>query len=356
MEVITKGEKWNKTLEDNFIDIDVYSKYEYYNLYEKHYDVKSESIFWEDDYLKVFWPHLIRDISKLDKCGDFSFYDLTTPYGYGGPLIQSDTDDEIRASESARSFFEDYKEYALKNGYVSEFIRFDPILMNWKLFEGIFPVEHVNDVVLVDLSLEEDEILRNIRRSHKRTIKKSIKAGGKVRFIENPSEEDFSEFAELYCRTMDKTCADQKYYFSRGFIEDHFKLLKLNTMLAVVEQGDDTLGMTIFLYENDSIYYHLTGISYDAKNVYPSHLTVFEAIKWAKERNFKYLNLGAGKQKDDNLFEFKRRFSKLTRELCIGELIFNEDTYRELMKLNESIPEETSCFPKYRYGYDETIV
>ncbi|KAF5077689.1 Acetyltransferase (GNAT) domain protein [anaerobic digester metagenome] len=353
MKVITEGKKWNKTLEENFSNIDVYSKYEYYNLYEKHYDVKSESIFWEDEYLKVFWPHLIRDVSKLKRCADFSCYDLTTPYGYGGPVIHMNTSDKVKASESTRSFFEDYKEYALNNGYVSEFIRFDPFLRNWEFFEGIFHVEHVNDVVLVDLSQELDKIWNDIRRGHRRHIQNSIKEGCKVRFIENPSEEDLSDFIKLYCSTMDRNHADQKYYFSTEFIEDHFKLL--NTLLTVVEHGNNTIGMTMFIYGNDSIHYHLTGTSTDTEKVYPPHLTLFETIKWAKERKFRYLSLGGGREINDNLFEFKRRFSRLTRQNHIGKLIFDEDVYSELMKLNEPIPETTNYFPKYRYGYEKIV-
>ena len=354
MKVITEGERWNKTLEENFHNPDVYFNYEYYNLYEKHYDVKPECIFWEDDYLKVFWPHLIRDVSKLNRCEDFSCYDLTSPYGYGGPLISINTPDTSKASESTRSFFEDYKEYALKNRYISELIRFDPILMNWKPFEGIFHVEHVNDVVLVDLSQEMDKVLNDIRRGHKRHIKRSINGGCRVRFIENPSEEDFSDFIELYNSTMDRKEATKKYYFSREFVEDHFKLL--NTMMVAVEHGNSTLGMTMFIYGNDSIHYHLTGTSVNTERLYPSHLTVFETIKWAKERKLKYLNLGGGKEVNDNLFEFKRRFSRLTRELYIGKLIFDEDVYGELTRINETVPERTKCFPRYRYGYNEKIV
>jgi lipid II:glycine glycyltransferase (peptidoglycan interpeptide bridge formation enzyme) len=153
---------------------------------------------------------------------------------------------------------------------------------------------------------------------------------------------------------MDRNHADQKYYFSTEFIEDHFKLL--NTLFVAVEYENSTLGMTMFLYGNDSIHYHLTGTSDCAGNVHPAHLTLFETIKWAKERNFKYLNLGGGRKQRDNLFEFKRRFSKLTQQFYIGKLIFNEEAYSELMNLNGTVPEETTCFPKYRYGYDEEIV
>lgn len=354
MKVIKERKEWNNTLEENFNNSDVVFKYEYYNLYEKHYDVKSECIFWENEYIKVFWPHLIRDISKLNKYKDFTFYDLITPYGYGGPLIYVNTRDKIKAFESAKSFFEDYKKYALDNNYISEFIRFHPVLRNWEFFDGIFNIEYVNDVVIVDLLQDINNILNNIRKGHRNNIKKSIKEGCKIRFIENPSDKDISDFIKIYYNTMDKNDATQKYYFSAEFIKDHFKLL--NTLLIKAEHGNNTIGMSMFIYGDYILHYHLSGTSIDTKKLYPSHLILFEAIKWANEREFKYLNLGGGRGVNDTLFGFKKGFSKLTNPFYTAKLIFNNSVYDELTIFNDMIQEPTNYFPKYRYGFDEKIL
>src|SRR5690606_33259686 len=98
---------------------------------------------------------------------------------------------------------------------------------------------------------------------------------------------------------MDRNKASEKYYFSKEFIDDHFKLLK--AILVQAEYDNNVIGSSMFIYGDEIIHYHLSGTS-NVKNVYPSHLIIFELIKWAKERNFKYLHLGGGRGTNDSLF------------------------------------------------------
>jgi hypothetical protein len=351
MRIIKDKIVWNTVL-DEFNESDIYFKYEYFDLYKKHYDMDFEAIFWENDYIKIFWPHLIRDISKLDKFKDFNFYDLITPYGYGGPLVNLKVNNQIKALESTKSFFEEYKEHVIRNNFVCEFIRFHPILKNWEMFDNVFKIEYLNDVIIIDLSRNLKEIWMDIRNSHRRCINRSIKEGCEVKFITKPSKEDINNFIKIYYQTMDKTKAAQKYYFSKEFIEDHFKLL--DTVLVQLEYKNKIIGSSINPYGKNYIYGFLTGTSAE-KNVYPSHLMLFELMKWAKDRNFKYLNIGGGLRKNDNLFLYKKGFSKKEFPFYIAKLIFNEDIYNELTNINNKV-DSKNYFPNYRFGLDENIL
>jgi lipid II:glycine glycyltransferase (peptidoglycan interpeptide bridge formation enzyme) len=151
---------------------------------------------------------------------------------------------------------------------------------------------------------------------------------------------------------MDKTKAAQKYYFSKEFIEDHFKLL--DTVLVQLEYKNKIIGSSINPYGKNYIYGFLTGTSAE-KNVYPSHLMLFELMKWAKDRNFKYLNIGGGLRKNDNLFLYKKGFSKKEFPFYIAKLIFNEDIYNELTNINNKV-DSKNYFPNYRFGLDENIL
>lgn len=352
MRIVKDGKVWNTVL-DGFIENDLYFKYEYFDLYKKHYNLDFEAIFWENDYIKVFWPHLIRNISKLDKFKDFNFYDSVTPYGYGGPLINLKVNNQIEASESIKSFAKYYKDYVSRNNFVSEFLRFHPIFKNWKMLDNLFNVEYLNDVIIMDLTRNLNEIWKDFRKGHKYDIKKSIMKGCVVKFINNPSKEEIDNFIKLYYKTMDKNKAAQKYYFSEDFIGDHFKFL--NAILVQAEYGDDIIGSNICLYENDYIHYHLSGSVVNVENVYPSHLMIFELIKWAKERNIKYFNFGGGRGSNDSLFRFKKGFSKMIRPFYVAKLIYNNDVYDELTNINyKSVAKD--YFPSYRFGLDEDIL
>ena len=94
MQIVKNKIEWNKILKTNFQELmDVYFRYEYFNLYSKTYEVLPEALFWENKKIKIFWSHLIRKINNIDLYKDYTYNDLTTPYGYGGPLILPKVDD-----------------------------------------------------------------------------------------------------------------------------------------------------------------------------------------------------------------------------------------------------------------------
>ncbi|HJH26810.1 MAG TPA: GNAT family N-acetyltransferase [Methanophagales archaeon] len=355
MNTIKNRTEWNSLLKGEFSEYnDIYFRYEYFELYKRHYDVEPEGIFWEDGNVKIFWTHLIRDISKIEQFKDFKYYDLTTPYGYGGPLIITKGGDKEKVDESLKEFFEEYKKYALKNNYVCEFIRFYPIFENWKFFNRIFDVEYLNDVVIVDLTKDLEEIWKGIRKGHKYNIKKSIREGCKVEVISNPPKKDIDSFIKIYYHAMDKNKASKKYYFSIEFITDHFNLLK--SILIEVKYNNRIIGTSMLILGGKIIHYHLSGAAYGLKSLYPSDLILWEAIKWAKENNFKLLHLGGGRAKNDSLFKFKKGFSNDIIPFYIGKKIFDIKAYQALLTMNPLSTTSNNYFPAYRPGLDEKIV
>jgi hypothetical protein len=350
MNTIKDRAEWNSLLKEEFSEYnDIYFRYEYFELYKRHYGVEPEGIFWEDGNVKIFWTHLIRDISKIEQFKDFKYYDLTTPYGYGGPLIITKTEDKEKVNKSLKKFFEDYTNYTLRNNYVCEFIRFHPVFENQRFFNEIFDVEYINDVVIVDLTKDLEEIWKDIKKGHRYNIKKSIREGCEIEIINKPSIGDIEDFINLYYETMDKNKASKKYYFSIEFINDHFNLL--NAMLIEVKYKNEVIGASMFIYGDRIIHYHLSGAAYDSKSLYPSDLILLESIKWAKMNEFEYLHLGGGRGKNDSLFDFKKGFSNNVKIYYKGKAIYDIIKYNQLC---QGINIEESTFPKYRYIYNRT--
>ena len=322
-------------------------------LYAKNYGALPEGIFWQDKNIKIFWTHLIRDISKIHQFKDCEYYDITTPYGYGGPLVAAKTTDKEIIKKSLENFFKEYSEYAFKEKFVCEFIRFHPVFGNWEPFREIFKIDYLNDVVVVDLSQNLEKIWDGIKKGHKYNIKKTVKEGCEVKIINKPTEADMGNFIKTYYRTMDKNQASEKYYFPGNFIKAHFK--SLNAILMEARYKNKIIGSSIFIWGDKIVHYFLSGTGEGSRGLYPSNLILWEAIKWAKGKNFDMLNLGGGRGENDSLFEFKKGFSAITMPFKIGKIIFDQDIYDKLGKINiKTAP--GSYFPKYRYGLNETII
>lgn len=354
MEILKDKESWTKLIRNHFQKLrDVYFEYDYLELFAKSYKVVPEAIFWEDENLKLFWVHLIRNISNIEIFKEYNYYDLITPYGYGGPLIINKCEDKEELKNSLRIFIEEYKKYALEKHYVCEFIRFHPILKNWERLEGLINIRYLNDTVALDLTQSYEEIWRNITKKTRYYIRKALKEFEDHQIVEHPSEKEIEDFSLLYNKTMVKNKAAKKYFFSTKFIADHYEF---DNLLIYCRNQDKIIGSSAILLKGNFImHYHLSATNYDFPNP-PSRAVLWKAIEWAKENGYKWFHFGGGRGVNDSLFEFKKGFSTTILPFHISKLIFNFEVYDELNSLNPLSNENSDFFPLYRVGFDIEIV
>ncbi len=354
MNIIDNRTEWDKILKDQFFNLDdIYFEYDYFDLFTETYKAKPEGIFWEDDVIEIFWTHLVREINKLEYFKDTSYLDLVTPYGYGGPLIKIKKKNNNEVKNSILNFFNLYTNLMKEKNRISEFIRFHPLFNNWELFKEIFPVMYLNQVVAIDLTQSNDDIWKNMTKNTRYYTRKGLKEFKNVEITQNPSNSEIENFVNLYKGTMDKNQASQKYYFSKEFIKNHFKS---KCLYIECKNNNEIIGaISLFLIGSKIMHYHLSATNYNVKNP-PSRAILWHAIEWAKKKGLKWFHLGGGVGKEDNLFNFKKGFSKTYFMFYIGRIVHNNEIYQKLISLNPNINNEPNFFPSYRVGMDENII
>jgi len=251
-----------------------------------------------------------------------------------------------------------YLEFAKRKNYICEFIRFHPLIKNWKPFcedfRDVITFDYNNDTVSVDLSCELDQIWREFRKGHRYNIKKTEREECEFKILQNPSDADIDAFISLYYATMENCHASQKYFFPPSFIRDHFS--QLPAVLMNVNYHGELVGSSMFIAGDSYAHYHLSGSSNNTTGIYPSTLIIWNAIKWAKENNFVEFHLGGGLGKKDSLFNFKSGFSKTVNPYYTGKIIFNREQYDALTKSCNNLNSNTKFFPAYRSELSDTII
>lgn len=355
MITIRENPEWDQTFNTEFNPYnDVYFRYGYFKLYQKHYQARPEAVFWEDSHISVIYTHLVRKIHLSDEYGDSNYFDLTTPYGYGGPIIMYRSEDKQEIITSIRKSYDEYRAHCMNNQYICEFTRYHPVFENHnRLLEAPSDQTCAGDVIVVDLRPNLDEIISKIKKGHKYNIRKSLQKGCSAAIISNPSKADIQDFMRCYNNMLSTRNAAQKYYFSFEFIEDHFKLF--DSILIKILFDDTCIGAGIFIKGNKILHYHLSG-SYRIKGVYPTDMILLEAIKWAKNQHLQYLHLGGGLSKDDSLFNFKSGFSDISMKFYIGKIIYMKSVYDQIVHSSNTDGKNNSFFPAYRQNNNDTIV
>lgn len=337
---LEQQEEWDSIVR-SFKKHDVYWLSGYVKAFKVHGDGEPLLFYYDDGSTRGINVVMRRDIALdnhfIDKIEEKTYYDLSTPYGYGGWIMEGD--------EHGRALVA-YENWINNNNIVCEFVRFHPMLQNQQFCLGFYDVIQLGEVVHIDL-FSPDTIWSNFAGSNRRKIKKALSYGVKIYNGRFPII--FSQFRELYNSTMDKNEADDYYYFDESFYKSILDDLPYNSQMFWAQKDDKVIAASIILLENGYMNYHLSGSYSEFNFVAPTNLLLYEVALWGNANRYKTLYLGGGVGSgEDSLFKFKRSFYKgdLNR-FFIGKKIYNQDMYDELLSKREDIIND-NYFPQYR--------
>jgi serine/alanine adding enzyme len=253
--------------------------------------------------------------------------DVTTPYGYGGP---------VAAGDSAEAFYARYEDWCREHGVVSTFVRFHPLYANHRYAE--IPVQPLGSTVA--WRLQGGELFERMHSHHRRLIRKTQRAGVEVSVDESPS---LDAFVELYELTMARLAADSFYLFTPAYWDS---LRSLPCLLVSARREGELQASVLCFASKPWLHYHLGASSEEGRRLGASNLALYEAANWARGQRYELFHLGGGVGgRTDSLYEFKRRFDPGgEREFAVGKAVHDEAAYRELA--GDASPD--GFFPAYR--------
>lgn len=320
--------------------LDIYFSESYGRLYEKVEKGKLEVFEHDSKYGKIRHMFIKREIET--NINGEKWYDIVTPYGYGGPIItKSKTNKNFLLIDD---FYKDFKEYCRENNIVSEFIRFHPIFKNADSFSNIYEVTNLHSTVGTDIEKHADPFQKEFSKSARKNVRKALREG--VSFKVTKNVEEIAEFKEIYFDTMDRNKASDYYYFDDEYFFQSAKTMSDNILLVKALYENKVIAMGFYFIFGDMIHIHLSGTLKGYLNLSPAYVLRYAVTKWAKENNYRLIHHGGGRtdDKNDTLYTFKKRFGSLRFDYKVGKKIWNTEVYEELSKDKES----SDYFPLYR--------
>ena len=262
--------------------------------------------------------------------------DVTTPYGYGGPVASGD-------DPPAAEFYELYEEWCAANGVVTTFVRFHPLFGNARYAPPRIPRERLANTATWPLEQGAD-LFAGMHAMHRRGCRKARAAGVDVRVEEAP--ERLHDFAELYEDAMRRHAAESFYFFPDAYWEALATRLRDRLVRANAHSDGELIATILCLATRPWLHYHLGATSERGRALAASKLLFYETARWGQERGFDELHLGSGLGgREDSLWQFKRRFSRHPgREFWIGKIVHDREAYR---RLSGGAPLD-GYFPAYR--------
>jgi lipid II:glycine glycyltransferase (peptidoglycan interpeptide bridge formation enzyme) len=314
--------------------------YDFYHLAEYHLLDTSGTpllLYYSDDTTSIALPVILRTIEGS------SYQDVTSVYGYAGPLTNRKTVNE-KSTDGFRkkllNFFDSQK-------IVSVFSRLHPLLPNQsQILDGIGDLIAENLTVAIDLTLPEEMQIKQYARSLKYQLNR-IKKGG-VSIIRASCNQEIDSFIAIYEETMKRVNASERYFFPRDYF---YRLLEtIDSALYLAAYQEKIISGSLCLFGKDTMQAHLNATRTDFLSMSPLKLILDQARKDGSALNMKYLHLGGGKGGvNDSLYVFKSRFSDRRFLFKTWRYIHNKEVYEKLIynKFDQNLP-STVFFPLYR--------
>jgi hypothetical protein len=274
----------------------------------------------------VSFNFIKRDLSYIfDTLEKDTFFDITTPFDYGGF--------EYSNKDLLEIFFKEFTLFCEKNNIISSFIRFAPTyIFDVESVSKFMNIKKINDLIFIDL---ETDFWNNYSRGRKSNLNKINKLEFKINIIE------IEKFYNLYLESMNRNNANKYFYFDKAILQNLVSSGFARVFGIFLE--DRLISSIMILDEIDCSYYFL-GASLTEKLSLDANAMLFHQISLLlqKEGQKKFF-LGGGRA---GVYEFKRRFSSSTLPYYIGMKIYNIDMYNKLVQLSQN--QDNDFFPKYR--------
>lgn len=351
IEIITieKANYWDEVVK-SFSQHDVYYLSGYVKAFQLHGDGEPLLFYYNRNDIRGICVMMKRDISldahfkHIIQCD--TFFDIITPYGYGGFLFEGNT-----CTRNILEFDQTFSELLNTESIISLFGRFHPQLDNAQLLRQVTNVIDLGKTIEIDLESEE-VVWNNISSKNRNVIRGAIRKGVVIKH--DKRLELFYKFIDIYNRTMDKNEAHHYYYFDADFYKSIHADLYDNYEMFYAEYEGRIIAMTIILYANNRMHYHLSCSEFESRYLSPSNLLLYKAACWGVENGFETFHLGGGFNSGrDALFKFKEAFNRNSGlQFSIGKKIVNQEKYDLLVEIRQKEGSEfninSSFFPLYR--------
>jgi len=279
--------------------------------------------------------------------GDITYYDLVTPYGYGGPLILNC--EEGRKEDLVHEFEVAFEKYCGNHNIVSEFVRFHPVIANASDFQSVYDISFIRNTVGTNIKDYSDPFKDEFSKSARKSIRRALRAGVDYRVIERPDE--LIHFKDIYYSTMNRNDANDYYYFNDAYFDLCLQLYRNNIILVEAVFEDKVIASGFYFVYDNIVHAHLSGTLTQYLHLSPAYILKYGTMVWAKRHGIELIHYGGGTSNGENdpLYQFKKKFGNNTEfRFCVGKRIWNWDVYTRLC-LEKAVKEDTDFFPAYRH-------
>ena len=323
---------------------DIYFLSSWLLLWQGHGDGRAMAAVYQDGAGLILYPFLLRELCTVPVLGDefAGHFDIQTPFGFGGPLVEHHTSDDAMTAFRAA-----FGAWCREHQVVSESVHFHPLLDTRLSFERHMEVEEVGQVVWCRFDRGACRVGDQLNQTARRNVRYARDGGLSCR-VETGADA-YRRFGELYL----DNAARRRAPLTERFDAEHFLALRDalggEQALFGVRLQDELVAGALFLRGAEFAHFHVMAADRRVASLRPANLVFFEALQWARGLGVSAICLGGGDRGDDELLRFKAGFAPLRAPSFVGHVIHLPQAYIAASKRRDAQGVITDCdyFPAY---------
>jgi hypothetical protein len=276
----------------------------------------------EDSCGGILFPLLLRSLEAEPWAKDGGrWYDLASPYGFGGPFGWGTPD--------VTAFWNRLDQWANALGVVSLFTRLPLFEDQTVPFKG--EVVAKGPSVVIPLEGGEASILKNYERSVRAVLRHSERNG--VSVVVDLHGDRLEEFLAVYYSTMERRAASSDYYFPRTFFTALKERLPEHVVFFHALHENQVVSTELQLISQTHTYAFLGGTTEKGLSLKANPALRHRTNVWGSENGKSYMVFGGSHRENDGLFEFKKRFAPQSLKMFqVGTRVFHPGQYMRIIE------------------------
>jgi hypothetical protein len=256
---------------------------------------------------------------------------VTSPYGYGGPMVEMRGDSVGRVDYVVREWDAAWSAWARDNRVVSEFVREDlhherllPSLGGSRLFG--------QSNVVVALDVDPEIRWRSYAAKVRKSVRRARECGLRVEL--STSADAVAAFHEVYLDTMSRRQASHEFAIGLPRMLEFNKEVtgEAGAVVALTLQEDAVVSAEFVLVGSHEIYSFLGGTRPEAFPMRPNDILKHEVCEWGAARGLREYVLGGGFTPGDGIFQYKASFAPCgLRDYYTRRIVHDHETYVRLV-------------------------
>lgn len=312
--------RWEKILH-LFQVSDIYYTSQYFLSAMKLDPGEALMFYYIDEEGEIAYPFIKRAIEGNSS----AYYDITTAFGYGGPLVKA----AKNMPQLIHNFLRVFSDYCRQENIIVEYIRFHPLKGNAELFK-----EHLNLMPVYEtFTLKLDPHSKPASAQSKEQWENGfvIKKLGTVRHM-------FEFLVLYYSGVRRKEDADSYYFFTNDYFEALISSLGPNLHLFGAYHENKLISASYVLTLGDTIYHHLEGNGEEPEAEDAAKLLLMKIAEWGRDNYYQFFHLGGDYFEDgEEGSGVKEQISNMPASVFyICKKVHDASIYKQLISEEES--------------------